>query len=176
MMRPCGRLGIFWRRMSRHGREVWAAGFAWAVSLSFIFVELVPFTWWHPYCDRMDDGPGYFAYGLPFPFRAFSGVSSLEYNFLPFVYLLDLVLMMALLLPRTIFVARKVRAISRVGGYSLATVGTLLVVVLVWINALAISSNWVIPSQTLDSVGDKYFSYRPWVVMRVLGHHPCDDR
>jgi hypothetical protein len=66
-----------------------AAGFAWAVSLGFIVVEFVPFAWWHPYCDRMDDGPGYFAYGLPFPFRAFSGVSSLEYNFLPFVYLLD---------------------------------------------------------------------------------------
>jgi hypothetical protein len=50
-----------------------AAGLAWAVSLSFIFVEFV-LAWWHPYCDRMDDGPGYFGYGLPFPFRAFSGV------------------------------------------------------------------------------------------------------
>jgi hypothetical protein len=156
-------------------KSAWAAGFAWAVSLSFILVAFVPFAWWHPYCDRMDDGPGYFGYGLPFPFRAFSGVSSLEYNFLPFVYLLDLVLMTALFLPRTIFVARKVEAMSRIGAYSLATVGTLLVVILVWINALAISSHWVIPSQTLDSVGDKYFSYRPWIVMRALGRHACDD-
>ena len=52
---------------------------------------------------------------------------------------------------------------------------SLLVVVLVWINAWAISNHWVIPSQTLDSVGDKYFSYRPWVWMRVSGHHACDD-
>jgi hypothetical protein len=102
-------------------------------------------------------------------------VSSLEYNFLPFVYLLDLVLMMVLFLPRTLFVARKVRAISRIGAYSVATVGTLLVAVLVWINAWAMLSNWVIPSQTLDSVGEKYFSYRPWIVMRVSGHHACDD-
>jgi hypothetical protein len=146
------------------------------LSLSFIVVEFVPFAWWHPYCDRMDDGPGYFAYGLPFPFRAFSGVSSLEYNFLPFVYLLDLVLMIALFLPKTLLVARKVRALSRIGTYSLATVGMLLVVTLVWINAQALSNHWVIPSQTLDSTGDKYFSYRPWVAMRVLGrHHACDD-
>jgi hypothetical protein len=123
----------------------------------------------------MDDGPGYFAYGLPFPFRAFSGVSSLEYNFLPLTYLLDLVLMTALFLRAAIPVARKVRAMSRFGAYSLAMVGTLLVVVLVWINAWAISNHWVIPSQTLDSVGDKYFSYRPWIVKRVLGHHACDD-
>ena len=156
-------------------KSVWAAGLAWAVSLSFILVAFVPFAWWHPYCDRMDDGPGYFGYGLPFPFRAFSGVSSLEYNFLPSVYLLDLVLMMALFLPKTILVARKVRAMSRFGAYSLATVGTLLVVVLVWINAWAISNHWVIPSQALDSTGDKYFSYRPWIVMRVSGHHACDD-
>jgi len=153
----------------------WAAGFAWAVSLSFIVVEFLPFAWWHPYCDNMDDGPGYFAYGLPFPFRAFSGVSSLEYNFLPLVYLLDLVLMTALFLPTTIRVARKVRAMSRIGAYSLATVGTLLVAVLVWINAWAISDHWVIPSQTLDSTGDKYFSYGPWVVKRASGHHACDD-
>src|SRR5215510_9147032 len=88
---------------------VWAGGLAWAVSLSFILVGLVPFAWWHPYCDRMDDGPGYFAYGLPFPFRAFGGVSSLEYDFLPFAYLLDLVLVTALCVPTTIRVARKVR-------------------------------------------------------------------
>jgi hypothetical protein len=156
-------------------RVAWAAGLAWAVSLSFIFVEFIPFAWWHPYCDRMDDGPGYFGYGLPFPFRAFSGVSSLEYNFLPFVYLLDLVLITALLLPRTVVVARKVEAMSRIGAYSLATVGTLLVVVLVWINAWAISDHWVIPSQALDSTGDKYSSYRPWIVMRGSGHHACDD-
>jgi len=151
----------------------WAAGLAWAVWLSFIFVEFVPLAWWHPYCDRMDDGPGYFGYGLPFPFRAFSGVSSLEYNFLPFVYLLDLVLMMVLFLPKTILMARKVREMSRIGAYWLATVGALLVVILAWINALAISSNWVIPSQTLDSVGDKYFSYRPWVAMRLLSRVKC---
>jgi hypothetical protein len=157
-------------------KSAWVASFVWAVSLSFIFVEFVPFAWWHPYCDRMDDGPGYFAYGLPFPFRAFSGVSSLEYNFLPFVYVLDLVLMTALFLRAAIPVARKVRAMSRFAAYSLATVGTLLFVVLVWINAQAISNHWVIPSQTLDSTGDKYFSYRPWIVMRVLGrHHTCDD-
>jgi hypothetical protein len=156
-------------------KSAWVAGFAWAVSLSFILVAFVRFAWWHPYCDKMDDGPGYFGYGLPFPFRAFSGVSSLEYNFLPSVYLLDLVLMTALFLRATIPVARKVRALSRIGAYSLATVGTLLVVVLVWINAWAISNHWVIPSQTLDSVGDKYFSYRPWVYMRILGHHACDD-
>jgi hypothetical protein len=157
-------------------RAAWATGLVWAVSLSFIFVEFVPLAWWHPYCDKMDDGPGYFAYGLPFPFRAFSGVSSLEYNVLPFVYLLDLVLMTALFLPKIILVARKVRTMSRIGAYSLATVGTLLVAVLVWINAWAISNHWVVPSQTLDSTGDKYFSYRPWIVMRVLGrHHACDD-
>ena len=161
--------------MNRQDRDVWAAGLAWAVSLSFILVALVPFAWWHPYCDRMDDGPGYFGYGLPFPFRAFSGVSSLEYNFLPWVYLLDLVLITALFLPKTILVARKVRAMSRLAAYSLATVGILLVAVLVWINAWAISNQLWIPSQTLDSTGDKYFSYRPWLVMRVSGHHACDD-
>ena len=167
-------IGVAGSRQSS-SKSAWVAGFAWAMSLSFIFVEFVPFAWWHPYCDRMDDGPGYFGYGLPFPFRAFSGVSSLEHNFLPFVYLLDLVVMMALLLPKTVLVARKTRAMSRIGAYSLAMVGALLVVVLVWINAWAILSNGVIPSQTLDSTGDKYFSYRPWVLMRVLGHHACDD-
>ena len=156
-------------------KSAWAAGLAWAVSFSFIFVEFLPFGWWHPYCDRMDDGPGYFAYGLPLPFRAFSGVSSLEYNFLPFAYLLNLVLMTALFLPTTILVARKVRAVSRIGAYSLATVGTLLVVVFVWANAWAISIHLLIPPQSLDSIGDRHFSYRPWIVMRVLGHHACDD-
>src|SRR5262249_17008174 len=107
-------------------------------------------------------------------FRAFGGVSSLEYDFLPFAYLLDLVLMTVLFLPATLFVARKVRAMSRIGACALATVGTLLVVALVWINAWAISIHLLIPSQTLNS-SDKYFWYRPWIVMRALGHRACDD-
>jgi hypothetical protein len=103
----------------------------------------------------MDDGPGYFGYGLPFPFRAFSGVSSLEYNFLPFVYLLDLVLMTALFLPKTILVARKVRACQG-RCIPLATVGTLLVGAL-FDQRVGDIEPLGYPVTGADSTGDKYF-------------------
>lgn len=123
--------------------------------------------WAVPYCSSQVDGPAWPATGFPFPYQVFSGVSSLEYLFMPHVYLCDLAVYAGFLFLALRIVLPVSGRVRRAGG--LAGVGLgLFAIVAVF---LALNMRTLIPVMNIgdDSYG-RYREYRP-VGLSVF-HHP----
>lgn len=54
--------------------------------------------WSFPYCNDQSDGPAWAVFGAPIPYERFAG-NSLEYNFVPLFYLLNVIVAFAIALP-----------------------------------------------------------------------------
>lgn len=70
--------------LTRHGVLLFAVGLAGASELLFT-VE-----WSFPGCNDLQDGPASAVYGFPFPYLQWTRVSSLEFGFVPQLYLANL--------------------------------------------------------------------------------------
>ena len=68
-----------------------AIGSAWWVD------KLATIEWSYPYCSVLDDGPAGAVFGFPFPHRQASIVASASDIFIPWLYVVDLVLIAGLL-------------------------------------------------------------------------------
>ena len=72
----------------------------WLTAGLVVWMEgVVTIDWTYPYCFDPSDGPAYIAQGMPLPYLMWNGVASLEHNFMPHVYVLDLVLIGLVLFP-----------------------------------------------------------------------------
>ena len=69
---------------------------------SFYTVE-----WSFAYCSSQADGPASAVFGMPLPYIEWSGVSSMEYEFMPQVYVLNILLLLALAWPITSLLLRR---------------------------------------------------------------------
>jgi hypothetical protein len=106
----------------------WARLCAWVWPAALILGAntVFPLEWSHPYCNDPTDGPAWAAYGAPLPYRQFSGVSSLTFNIMPHVLLLNVVLLAALAYPLTRWATRRLAHVSRLGAAFMAIPGLLL--------------------------------------------------
>lgn len=99
---------------------------------SFFTIE-----WSFPYCSSQVSGPASAVFGMPLPYIQWSGASSLEYEFVPLAYLLNVLLLLTLAWPITRLLLRKLsekRSGIRVGlGVAGLTVTVLITVVVVWL-------------------------------------------
>ena len=68
--------------------------------------------WSYPYCTNPNSGPAFPVTGMPLPYKIYSGVSSVEYFFMPHVYAANLLLLAAMAYPiiRQLGVGGSVRA------------------------------------------------------------------
>src|SRR3712207_4426394 len=65
-----------------------------------LWVEgLVTIEWSYPYCLSQADGPAYAAQGMPLPYWMWNGVASLEHDFMPHVYVLNVTALCLLVFP-----------------------------------------------------------------------------
>lgn len=149
------------------------ARLVWAVAIALIIDAKWPLYWWHPYCNSQSDGPGYYAWGLPFPYAEPGGASSMEFGWMPHVYLLDLIVIAAVAyavlalafraLPRPI-------SESRVG----LVIGAIVLVLLAGVQTLMFSwDGW--PVWSIANWTDSYWSYRPALIALSDGNKPCDS-
>ena len=60
---------------------------------------LVTIEWSYPYCLSQTDGPAYAAHGMPFPYWMWNGVVSLEHDFMPIAYILNVIVLSLLMFP-----------------------------------------------------------------------------
>jgi hypothetical protein len=114
--------------------------------------------WTNPYCLDQSDGPTYGAYGMPLPYWIWNGVASLEHDFVPHAYVLNIVLLCMLFFPvarwavnRSVFQRR-----PWVAGAA-AIIGLLLLAYHVTLTVGMVSLGWYRPTSTLGSPG--YYSY-----------------
>jgi hypothetical protein len=151
-----------------------AAGiYLWAAALAVLSTVLLSTKWWHPYCDAQADGPGFFAWGAPLPYAEPTGVSSLEFTWMPHVLALDLALMgcaafvlLRIFFPRGTPMSRPVSRIS-----STAALAAFLVLA-------ALHGTWLatagIPRWSTRWSSDHYSAYRPNAFAAAAGHRSCD--
>ena len=69
------------------------------IGLVLCVETLVTVEWSFPYCSNQADGPVYAATGMPLAYQIQSGASSLAYDFMPHVYLLNLAILCVLMFP-----------------------------------------------------------------------------
>lgn len=144
----------------------------WTLALAWIAVDAIPLAWWHPSCDSHGNGPAYFGQGFPLPFAQFTGVSSLEYFFLPWVYALDLALASAILFPLVGAASRLIVVRSKTGFGILTAAGSALLVLLVAFMVWQLSAGLLRPARSLDP-NDSYFSYRPRLAIHPQALSEC---
>ena len=77
------------------------SSFLLAFGVVMCLESLCTIEWSFPYCSSQEDGPAAAVFGMPFPYIQWSGVSSLEYDFIPLVYVLNVLALLALAWPLT---------------------------------------------------------------------------
>jgi hypothetical protein len=141
-------------QLRRHVSLLLALGCALAIE------AFLPLSWSRPYCMSQSDGPDFAAVGIPLPYQTYSGVSSMEFFFMPHVYIFNLAVLTALLLPVARLIAQRpcvslqFQSIAALGGAAAIVVGLGVVAVFVT------TGTWR-PVGSIGSDFGKYREYRP---------------
>jgi len=61
--------------------------------------EIFSIEWSFPYCSDQADGPASAVWGMPFPYIRWSTVSSMEYFWMPAVFILNIAVLFAIAYP-----------------------------------------------------------------------------
>ena len=69
---------------------------------------MVTIEWSYPYCLSQSDGPAYAAYGMPLPYWMWNGVVSLEHDFMPHAYILNVIVLCLLTFPAIRWILNRV--------------------------------------------------------------------
>ncbi|MEX1132442.1 MAG: hypothetical protein WEC15_04385 [Flavobacteriales bacterium] len=130
--------------------------------------------WSSPYCTSQEDGPGYAAFGMPLPYMQFGGASSLEYEFMPHAYFMNLVVLCALAFPvvRWMF-RRSALAVSTRPRLVIGVVGSVLIAARAGLLALSISIGWLQPTASIGDHYEPYTDFRPVGFCPHDGHYEC---
>lgn len=146
----------------------------WAVFVSIFVNTVVTVEWSHPYCNVQDSGPAHAAFGFPLPYTQWGGVSSMEYFFMPHIYVLNLTLIGFL----TFAIIRKLISYNMLSSslvlyIGLSVVGVVLASSMVFVEILKLFSIYAVFVPTIgdEIYGSPYFSYRPVGIDNI--HYDC---
>lgn len=131
----------------------------WSFNIAWLVEHFFSWSWWHPYCNTQEDGPGAEAYGIPFPFAEPSLISSETFYVMPHIYLLNIIIIMAVVLP-VVFVLRPLR-LKKVSLYLASSLSASLICLTILVG--------IIGTNLTSSIGDrytKYVEYRPVFMMQ----------
>jgi hypothetical protein len=129
-----------------------------------LWVEgLVTIEWSYPYCLSQSDGPAYAAHGMPLPYWMWNGVVSLEHDFMPHVYILNVIVLCLLMFPAMRWGLNRVMS-PRLKWLRIVigVVGCLLLLSHVALTALLVSTGYYRPATSLG-LGEyyRYTDFRP---------------
>lgn len=119
---------------------------------------LVTIEWSYPYCLSQTDGPAYAAYGMPLPYWMWNGVVSLEHDFMPHAYILNVIVLCLLTFPAIRWILHRVIS-PRLKWLRIVigVVGCLLLLSHVALMGFLISTGYYRPERSLGLGG--YYSY-----------------
>lgn len=154
------------RRMTT--RSAWAA-FLFTLGLVAAAEMLITVEWSFPYCNDPRDGPASAVYGAPLPYERWSGASSLQYDFVPHLYILNLGILCAATWPLFRRLSHRWSAVNdrRIGMLGLS----LCLLVGGW-HIFYLSSNLGSPVASLEHAPyDSYRELRPVGVALIMERH-----
>jgi hypothetical protein len=79
-------------------RARWVAVVLFTLGATLAMERVFTVEWSFPYCNDQSDGPGWAIFGAPIPYERFAG-NSLEYNFVPLFYIVNVLVAFAIALP-----------------------------------------------------------------------------
>ena len=144
------------------------------IGLIICLEALFTMEWSSPYCTSQADGPGYAAFGMPLPYKQFGGASSLEYEFMPHIYLLNLVVLCAIAFPVIRWTIRRLSTMAHARWPFVAGVtGIVLLATRVALVVLAISIKMLNPTLSIGNAWEPYADFRPVGFCLNDGHYDC---
>jgi len=155
-------------RITRWGAK--APPVLWSFAIAVVIGWFISVEWSYPYCQQQFDGPGYAAYGAPLPFVQYGGWSSLHYNFMPHIYVLDVIVLTLLTYPLTRMLGD--RFVKSTTAHRVNAVVSCAVAVIALGIQVPFASTFFHPVATLGSSQTSYWSYRPVsITTDVLRYH-----
>jgi hypothetical protein len=135
------------------------ASAAWALALVIAAGWFVSIEWTSPYCQHQSDGPGYAAYGIPLPFVQYGGWSSLHYQYMPHVFVLNVLLLSLLAYPFVRWPLRRISSSANAGR--IVGIAGLVVCGLVIAVQLSFALTFFHPVSAISGPWESYWSFRP---------------
>ena len=124
------------------------------VGLVLWIENMVTVEWTYPYCLDRSDGPAYAAYGMPLAYVMWNGVVSLEHDFVPHVYILNIAVLCLISIPAMRWILNRVISLdSKLLRSVLGGVGCLLIASHVTLTALLVSGGFLRPARSLSHEG-----------------------
>lgn len=119
--------------------------------------------WSFPYCTNQEDGLASAVFGMPLPYVRWSGVSSMEYIYMPSIFVVNIAILFAITFPVVTWAVNRVaspdrsrrRGMLRVMGLAL------LLSVSAWNILLVQSGLYRLPVSTIASGYETYNEFRP---------------
>jgi hypothetical protein len=126
--------------------------------------------WSYPYCLSQSDGPAYAAQGMPLPYWMWNGVVSLENDFMPHIYILNVFILCLLMYPVVRWILNRLIS-ERLNWlrYVIGGVGCLLLISHVALTILALSIGYYRPAKSLGHEG--YYDYSEFRPVRIGFYH-----
>lgn len=151
----------------------WVALAAFSMGASLVLELAVTLEWSFQSCQRGGDGPAPAVFGAPLPYERWAG-TSLEYDFVPWLYVFDILVLAALiLLPMHRFTSRWAKGSHSRAHRMLGGVGALACVLVVGWKTLAVATFWhPLPSLPV-LLGESIRELRP---IRVTSARPYECR
>ena len=149
----------------------WMCWLVWSLALILGFNTLFPLEWTHPYCNNPTDGPAWAAYGLPLPYRRYSGVSSLAFDIMPHVLLLNVLVLAALAYPLMRWSVRRLSRCGKLTSVIAAVPGLLLLLLCLAFLWFEFGTGFLVSS--ISAGGDSYWAYRPVGISLMGSQKAC---
>jgi hypothetical protein len=150
------------------------SSFLLAFGVVMCLESLCTIEWSFPYCSSQEDGPAAAVFGMPFPYIQWGGVSSLEYDFMPLVYALNVIALLALAWPLTGLLLRPFGERRSGIRIALGTIGLALALVVLASTAFLIGVGAWQPTASIRLDGqDTYFDLRPLRFTMNDLHYGC---
>jgi hypothetical protein len=140
-----------------------------------ILEQFVTIEWSRPYCMNRTEGPLYATTGLPLPYAMPTGASSMQFDVMPQVYVLNMVILCLLAYPlHRVFVNRVGASTESVLRLWVGGVGLTLCVVIVAVVIFLLGTKQVFPVLTFgDSPYSRYIEFRPVAIRIGAGNDEC---
>jgi hypothetical protein len=126
------------------------------------FEAVFTIEWSFPYCSSLEDGPASAVFGMPLPYIRYSEVSSMEYFYMPSIFIVNILILFAIAFPFVSWAIKKVASPEQRMRRSMLSFAGL--VLLFGINSwtiLLLRPGAYHPVSTIASGYETYGEYRP---------------
>jgi hypothetical protein len=139
------------------------------------FEAIFTIEWSFPYCISQEDGPASAVFGMPLPYIRYSEVSSLEYFYMPAIYILNILILFVIVFPLVHWVIKRVAAPDQVMRRRLMSFAGLILVLTIsgWNFLLLRSGHYLIRVPTIASGYETYREFRPIRFTLKDLHYDC---